>query len=317
MKIVFFGNGPRAIACLEKMLYDGYVISLAIAHPQEESPREGSFASFATDHGIQVIAPEDPNSKEVLADVAFLKPDVAVLAGYGKILQQPLINIFRLMPINMHAGKLPERRGGAPLNWALLEGSDSFTVSIHQLVSGIDAGPILCERHFAIGPEDTIADLHTVANKHYPEMIVQTLRKFSDGTLKPKKQTAVGAAYYPRRFPDDGLIFWDTLTAQGIHNRIRALTVPYPCAYTYYKGSKILLVASALCTQPYYGDPGRIYQINGEEILVCAKDKCLWIKAAHCQKTGKPLSAFVSRYDRLATVSRTVEKMMISKLWID
>lgn len=308
MKIVFFGNGPRAIACLETLLRHGYDVVLAVAHPVAGTDAEGSFARCAEKHGIRLLAPHDPNSEDVVADVSALRTDVAILAGYGKILRQQLIDTFQIMAINMHAGKLPERRGGAPMNWALINGCETFTLSIHELYAGIDSGPVLCERTFPIGPDDTIAHLHAIANENYPEMLVDTLQKLAAGTLQPRTQDVAAMSYYSRRFPDDGLILWDMLSAQEAHNRIRALTLPYPCAYTYYGEQKIALISSSLCKHPHYGDPGRIYQIDAGRLLVCAKDMCLWLNEARYATTGQPLHETVSRYARLSTVSRAVEK---------
>ena len=103
------------------------------------------------------------------------------------------------------------------------------------------------------------------------------------------------------------LILWDIFTAAEIHNRIRALTDPYPGAFTFFEGRRVKLVRSALNHSAYFGEPGRVYQIAGKNLLVCASDECLWIQEAVFDD-GQPLHKSIQRYEHLATVRRLVTK---------
>lgn len=298
MEITFFGNGSRGVSCLQALLENGYKINLVVIHPTDKN----TVKELAKQKGITTFEPDDPNSEEALKRLSSLGSDLFVLAGYGKIFYQQIINIPKIMCLNLHGGKLPQRRGSSPMNWALINGDKSFTLSIIKVATGVDCGDVLVERTFNIDINDTIRDLHKIANEHFPVMLLEAVEQIANGTYQLRVQNNIPAAYYPLRFPDDGLILWDMNTAEEIHNCIRALTEPYPCAFTFYNNRRIKLLASELNEYPFYGEPGRIYQKTKRGILVCASDRCLWIKSAVFDDNGQSILDEVNRYDRLATV---------------
>ena len=242
-----------------------------------------------------------------------MNPDLFILAGYGKILKQNIIGIPKVMCVNLHSGKLPSYRGSSPMNWSLIKGEKSFTLSVIKIDSGVDTGDLLCERTFPVKINDTIRDLHKIANKEFPLMLEETIGNIERGSCRPEQQAKNNISYYPLRFPHDGLILWDIFTAGEIHNRIRALTEPYPCAYTFYNDRKVRLISSELWRYPYYGEPGCIYMKDKEGLLICALDRCLLIKEACFEDTKESLYDVVNRYDRMATVRGSVEKTFFKK----
>ncbi len=302
MRIVFWGNGNRGVGCLRALCERGYRSELAVVHPQGGGSWYASVAEVAGELGIHVLAPGDPNDASTAAALQEAEADVFVLAGYGKILRQHIIDIPRLMCINLHAGKVPVYRGSSPLNWALINGEGSFGLSVLKLDGGVDSGDVLMQREFEISGNDTIRELHGIANEQFPVMLLDALQQIESGRCTPKPQDAERARYFPLRFPDDGLVLWDQLTAQQVHNRIRALTEPYPCAFTFFKGRKVKLISSEPASTRHEGEPGRVYRNTDSGLLVCAADTCLWIKQACFADDGTQLADGVHRYDRLATV---------------
>lgn len=302
MRIVFWGNGNRGVSCLRALHERGYEPHHVVVHPQEGKQWYSSVAETAQALGIETSAPHDPNDEATQNTLRKLEPDLFVLAGYGKILREPVRAIPRLMSINLHAGKVPEYRGSSPLNWALINGETTFGLSILKLDGGIDSGEVLCERTFEISVNDSIQALHTIAGEAFPTMLVETVRRIETNSCTSRPQDPARARYFPLRFPEDGLILWDQLSAEQAHNRIRALTEPYPCAFTFYNGREVKLISSQLHEGTYCGEPGRVYRIDGQRLLICAADKCLWIKDARFADDGSPLGAAVQRYDRLATM---------------
>jgi len=296
MKIIFWGNGKRGRNCLKTLNDKGYEIPLVVCHTGSSIVRD-----LADDLGIETISPQDPNDKQVQQYLRTFDVDLFVLAAYGKILKQTTIDIPQLMCLNLHGGRLPEYRGSSPMNWVLINGEDSFGLSIIKVDSGVDTGDVLAERIFEVSINDTICDLHNIANEQFPLMLLEAVEKVEQGNYKFRRQDNSSASYFPLRFPDDGLIFWDTLSTEQIHNRIRALTQPYPCAFTFYKGREVKLLKSALCEERFFGEPGRVYRKKGKELLVCASDRCLWIKEARFKDTNEPLYESVARYDKLTT----------------
>lgn len=307
MEIVYLCKGGRGASCLESLVKDHYHPELIVVQPQPDKPWFQTVLSLAASHGIPVIQPDNPNAKDVEQTLQDLQPDLLVLVGYGKILKGNILSIPKRMAINLHGGKLPKYRGSSPLNWALINGDMSFTLSVIHVVPEIDAGGILIERTFDISPTDTIRDLHRIANSEFPQMLLETVRQIEAGTCVPVPQAEEDVSYYPLRFPDDGLILWDQFSAEQIHNRIRALTDPYPCAFTYFQGRRVKLLASELHDGDYFGEPGRVYKKSHRHgLLICAKDKCLWIKEATIADGSQPLHETIRRYECLATVRKAI-----------
>ncbi len=310
MRIVFWGKGARGVACLDALCGTTHDIVCVVVHPEDRGDAPTSVRDAAERRGIPVLGPDDPNADDAMLALQAQRADLFVLGGYGRILQQHTIVIPSVMTVNLHGGKLPECRGSSPMNWALIRGEPSFTLSIIRVASGVDTGDVILDRTFTIGPDDTIGDLHAVAEREFPSMLLAAVEAIARGAATFRAQDPARAAYFPIRFPDDGLILWDQLTAQEVHNRIRALTDPYPGAFTYWKGRRVKLLRSALSETPYYGEPGRIYRITERGLLVCAVDRCLWITHAILTDDGTPLGATAQRYDRLATVREAVQAIV-------
>ncbi len=303
MKILFAGNKKRGVVCLQALAGTGNDIVAVLAHPSGNHPHPpGSVAEVALEMGLPLLQPTDVNVLEMVASLRGFAPELMVLAGYGQILKRQVIEVAPKGCINLHAGKLPQYRGSSPLNWALINGEREFALSLIEVDAGVDSGNVLHERSFPISIDDTIADLHDTANRVFPEMLIEVLEQVRAGTLRPRKQDDALAGYYPLRFPDDGLIFWDLLTSEQIHNRIRALAEPYPCAFTFFDGQRVKLLGSRPSKRAYYGEPGRIYQKKENELLVCASDRCLWIQRAVTEETQEDIFGTVQRYAKFATV---------------
>jgi methionyl-tRNA formyltransferase len=217
------------------------------------------------------------------------------------------------MCINLHGGKVPDYRGSSPMNWSLINGEPSFTLSVLRVDPRIDAGEVLSEATFEIGPNTTIRELHEIANRSFPEQLLTTLEQLENGSLRPRPQ-GTGGAYYPLRFPEDGLVLWDQLSAEQVHNRIRALTRPYPCAFTFWKRRRVDLIASERIDAEFHGVPGRVYRKTSRGLLVCAQDRCLRVTEAVLVDSGRPLAEEIPRYDRLATVEGAVLEGLVAPL---
>jgi methionyl-tRNA formyltransferase len=192
------------------------------------------------------------------------------------------------------------------MNWALINGEREITLSAIVLDAGVDTGDVLGERTFAVGVDETIADVHAQANAFFPELLVEVLRGLDDGTDRRRQQEEADAAYWPLRLPDDGLLVWDQVTARQAHDRIRALAPPYPGAFTFWRGRRVKLLRSVLEPRVIKGEPGRIYALGANGMLVCATDRCLRITSAILEDDGSDLSTVVSRYDEFATARKAL-----------
>ena len=305
MNLLFAGNKERGISCLRAVQQSHNILGV-IGH--KIGRKSNHFIDEAKSMGFNIFQPDDVNNKSFIDELKQLNPDIAILAGFGPIVKDAFISIPSFGCINLHGGKLPKYRGSSPMNWALINGEKSFTISIIQVATGVDTGDVLMEKTFPISITDTIFDLHKIANKQFPSLLLDVLDKINNGNIESQKQDIQKTSYYPLRFPEDGLVFFDQLKAQEIHNRIRALTLPYPGVLTYYNNKKVKILKSRLTKTPLFGESGRIYRISNKMgILVCAKDRCLWLGEVVDNETGENCIDVFSRYDKLATIKEVAE----------
>jgi methionyl-tRNA formyltransferase len=206
----------------------------------------------------------DPNTPESLARIRSGNPDVIILAGFPRIVGREFLSLCQV--INLHAGRLPQYRGGSPLNWQIINGEKVAGLSIIRVDEGIDTGPVLAEAEIPIGPDDTIADLHQRANEVFPEMVVDVLDRMATDELRPRPQ-GVGTYWHQRR-ESDGLIDWSR-RAEDVHNFVRAITRPYPGAFTWRDGKKVRIWKTRLTPAAIRGVPGRFCRIQGATYAVC------------------------------------------------
>ncbi|MBA65872.1 MAG: hypothetical protein CMG55_08745 [Candidatus Marinimicrobia bacterium] len=302
MDIIFFGNGARSLPCLKVIKNSSHTIKAIITHPKIESKWFAQLSQIAEISNIPLFSPKNPNEKVFENTLKFFHADLFILAGYGKILKNNIIQIPKIMCLNLHGGKLPKYRGSSPMNWALINGEDFFTLSIIQLVKLIDGGPVLMEKTFDINENTTIVDLHKIANHEFPKMLVHVLENIESDTLKISKQDEKNASYYPIRVPEDGFILWDVFNAKEIHNRIRALTAPYPCAFSFFQNKKIKFISSELNKKSFFGEPGRIYKIKDDRFLVSTKEGSLWITEAFFDESRLPFLPVGNRYESFSTI---------------
>lgn len=288
MRIVYFGKWMRGVACLDALLKSHHDIVAIVAQKEQEQP---SMITFVERKGIKVLLPEDVNAPMFAKILRNMQADVFVLAGYTKILKEEIISIPRLGCINLHGGRLPEYRGASPLNWQIINGEKEIGLSIFVLDRGIDTGDILSETRFPLMPDETITDVVKNSLEIFPKMLLETLNSLSMGTIRRVKQDLSVGHTYPKRRPDDGRIQWKDSTAMKIHNLVRALTLPYPGAFTYYHGEKIIINKTAVVDESYEDEPGMIVNIIPDGVLVATTDGNIIIKEVIVSGTKNPINA--------------------------
>lgn len=310
MKIIFWGKARRSVNCLNTIHAAGIKVDLVVAQSKGSAEWIGDTAE---ELNLPYSIVDEPNSLEVQKKLKSYSPDIFVLAGYGKILKQPIIDIPKIMTVNLHGGKLPEYRGSSPLNWVLINGERSFGLTIIKVDKGVDTGDILLSREFVINSNATIQDLHDIADSEFPKMLLGVLSQIKQGAYKLQVQNESKARYYPLRFPDDGLVWFDTITAKKLHNLIRALTSPYPCAFFYWKSRKVKILSSELPQTDFFGEPGRVYRKSKKGLLVGTQRKAIWIKNLEYEDTGELFLSDVNKYDKLPTLRETVLNANMAK----
>jgi methionyl-tRNA formyltransferase len=242
--IVFFGTPDFAVPSLDALVHSPHRVVAIITQP--DNPRgRGQHVSAtpvkarAEALHIPVWQPEKLRDEAFLEHVRTLGADLGVVAAYGKILPESLLQIPRLGMINVHASLLPRYRGAAPIQRAIMEGETRMGVTIMRVVKALDAGAMMLAESLAIEPEETGGELEARLATLGARLLLPVVDQLERGTAVETPQDESQATYAARILKTDGLIVWDR-PAQAIHDQVRALS-PWPHAYTFLKGARYVL----------------------------------------------------------------------------
>ena len=194
-----------------------------------------------------------------------------ISSGFPLIFPNNFLKIFKNQVINLHAGPLPEYRGGSPLNWQIINGEKMIKISIIRMSRKIDHGPIYSEKSFELKKLDTIKTVHKKVNHLFPYMLNQVIHKIRN-KIKPKKQKKSNIKNYPQRSKKDGYIDWNNKNALEVYNFVRALTKPYPGAFYLNKEKKIKTIFKCKISKKNPKiKPGQVFYFKGEKFIKCKK----------------------------------------------
>lgn len=181
---------------------------------------------LALEKGLPVLQPENFKNPDQIEELASFAPDYLLVAAYGLVLPQEVLDTAGRMPINVHASLLPRYRGAAPIQRAILNSEVVTGVSIMLMTRGLDSGPVLLQRAMGIDINDTAGKLHDDLANMGGQMLVEALEGLENGTVRPIDQDETQATYAPKLTKEEGLVIWNQ-PAQKVHDRIRAL-FPWP-----------------------------------------------------------------------------------------
>ena len=240
VRIIVFGYHTIGYLCLRELLARGEEVVAVVTHrddPGEEIWFE-SVAELARPSGIAVFQPRNPNTPRFTDLVRSLRPDLLLSFYYRRLLSRELLAIPRLGGINLHGSLLPKYRGRSPANWALINGETRTGVTLHYMTEEADAGDIIAQQAVAITAEDTALTLFRRLAPAALELLRTTFPLIKAGHAPRTPQDPRQATLYGGRRPEDGKIDWRR-PALGLYNLIRAVTAPYPGAFTCYHGRKL------------------------------------------------------------------------------
>jgi len=240
MRILFCGTPQFAVPSLKHLLAQpDFKIVAVITQPDRPRGR-GNEVSFspvketALAATLPVHQPEKIRAPEAQELLQKLAPDCVVIIAYGQIIPARLLTLPKLGWINLHASLLPEYRGAAPINWAIVNGETKTGATTMRIDAGMDTGDVLLQRELEIGPSETAPELTRRLSEAGAPLMVETLRSLATGTIVPRTQDHSKATLAPLLKKEDGRIAW-TRTAQEIYNRMRGFA-PWPGAYTAFRG---------------------------------------------------------------------------------
>ena len=232
-RILFFGYSEVGYECLALLLERGDNVVALITH--EDNPHEKIWfktpAVAAREKGVPIFTPEKVNTPEWIERIAALKPDLILSVYYRNMISSKILPLAPLGAFNLHGSLLPKYRGRAPINWAVLHGEPRLGMTLHRMVKSADAGAIVDQEGVAIGPRDTAEQAFRKVLPCARRVLARQIDALLAGTAKETPQDESQATYFGGRKPDDGRIAWSQTSAQ-IFNLIRAVTDPYPGAFT-------------------------------------------------------------------------------------
>ncbi len=243
MKAVVFAYHNMGIAGLEALLRNGFAVGTIFSH--EDDPGEkcwfASVADWARSRNIPVFCPADVNQPEWIGHIAALAPDAIFSFYYRKMLCREILAIPQAGAYNLHGSLLPAYRGRAPVNWVLVNGEKQTGVTLHYMVAKPDAGDVVGQKTVDIAFEDTAVTLYDKLCRASVELLDEVLPLLRTGRAPRLGQDIRKASYFGGRKPEDGRIDW-SWTALRIYNLIRAVTDPYPGAFSLLPDGKKFLV---------------------------------------------------------------------------
>ena len=259
--IVVFGYHDVGFECLDALVSRGNRVLAVFTHLDnpEEKIWFRSVTQLAQQHGIPVHTPDSVNTPKWIAWLREMRPEIIFSFYYRNMICQEILDIPRLGAFNLHGSLLPKYRGRVPINWAVLNGETETGATLHYMVKRPDAGDIVDQQAVSIGPRDTAQDVFIKVAAAARQVLERNLDAIKQGRAPRRPQDEIQATYYGGRKPEDGRIDWRA-DAQRIFNLIRAVTHPYPGAFTEVEGRR-LLVWWAEPRPDGAGQPGQVVSV--------------------------------------------------------
>jgi methionyl-tRNA formyltransferase len=268
-RILFFGYSEVGCECLELLLARGDNVIALITH--EDNPQEKIWfktpAVVAREQGVPIFTPESVNNPAWRERIAALAPDLILSVYYRHMIGTKILALPRLGAWNLHGSLLPKYRGRAPINWAVLHGEPRIGMTLHRMVKSADAGAIVDQEGVEIGHRDTAEQAFRKVLPCARRVLARQIDALLAGTAKETPQDESQATYFGGRKPEDGRINW-AQTATQVFNVIRAVTDPYPGAFTDVGGARLMIwwaETDSPATRALYAEsnqPGEILSLD-------------------------------------------------------
>ncbi len=297
LKIVFMGTPDFAVPALKSLLANHENVVAVVCQPDRPKGRGRKLTAppvkdVAQDAGIPVLQPVKVKT-ELVKQLAPYEPDLIIVAAYGRILPDNVLNLPRLGCLNIHGSLLPKYRGAAPIQWAVLNGDSETGITIMQMDAGLDTGATLLSGKLTIDIQDTSATLFIKMAKLGGELLTEALAKLRSGDLTPQKQDDKLATLAPPLSKDAAPINWQDSAAR-ISCQIRGLD-PWPLAHTTLNGKRLRLFLPIISTNETKKiKPGTIIKADKEGLLIACGSGSLLVQELQLAGSKRmPVAAFI------------------------
>lgn len=303
MRIVFMGTSPFAVPSLEALVSAGHDIATVVTQPDRpggrgRSMRMSPVKQLALTLGLPVFQPERIREQDAIDHIKNYEPlDAIVVAAFGQIIPQAILNMPKYGSINVHASLLPKYRGAAPIQYAIMRGEAKTGVTTMLMDAGLDTGDILLMSETEIGMDETAGELEPRLANIGAELLILTLDKLERGEITPQPQDPSRATVAKSLKRDEGRIDWNR-PAKDIQNLVRAFT-PRPGTFTILNNAQIKIHKAEAIGEISEGKaPGEVVDITKDEIIVAAGEggvKLIEIQPENRQKMSAGAFARGSR----------------------
>jgi methionyl-tRNA formyltransferase len=260
-RVVFFGTPQFAVPTLQKLLDSRHTVVGVVTQPDRPRGRgqhvsDAPVKALAVERGLPLLQPTRLKDPAFAAALREWRPDIGVVAAYGKIIPDEILAIPRLGMINVHASLLPKYRGAAPVQRAIIDGETVTGVTIMKIETLLDAGAMLAKTTRPIDPDDTSDVVERDLARLGADLLLEVLEQVAAGTEQEERQDFMLATFAPRLTKEEGVLDW-SLPAAYIHNRVRGLH-PWPHASTHLDGARIILLKTRVEAGTSDAAPGTI-----------------------------------------------------------
>ena len=273
MKTVVFAYHNIGCEGIRALLRNGFEIAAIFTHADDPSEATwfDSVAELAVEQDIPVYAPEDVNHPIWVNRIRDLAPDIIFSFYFRQLLSREILDIPVRGALNLHGSLLPAYRGRCPVNWVLVNGEKETGLTLHYMTTEPDTGDIVAREKVAITPKDTALALHTKLLPVTAGLLDRTLPLIKAGSAPRIPQDSLQASYFGGRRPEDGEINW-SLSAESVCNLVRAVTRPYPGAFSHTGNRKVLFWrVSTVPGTPRKGAPGTVIS-TAPLVIACGRD---------------------------------------------
>ncbi|MBR5233406.1 MAG: methionyl-tRNA formyltransferase [Clostridia bacterium] len=293
MKIVYMGTPDFAVPCLERLVKDGYDVACVVTQPdkprgrkQEMTPSEVKVC--ALEHGIEVYQPQTLRSEEAYEYLKSFDADYFIVAAYGKILPKNILDLPKYACINVHGSLLPAYRGAAPIQRSVLAGDNVTGITTMLMGEGLDTGDMLLKSEYEIDINATSGEVFDALAESAPDLLIETIEKFTKGEIVPEKQDESKATYAHMLSKDEAVIDWNKSSAE-IHNLVRGMA-PWPVAYSFYGDKKIKIFTTRLTDEKTSLETGKLKEGKNSILVSCGDGKFIEVVSLQLEG-GKRLDA--------------------------
>ena len=228
----------------------------------------------------------ESSKKRGCKEIALKSFDLAILAGWSEKIKSDKLNLPKYGFLTCHAGKLPQYRGSSPLNWAIINGEQTFGITVIKTDKEFDTGAIYASREFDLLSHYRIKDLHKIANEEFPFMVLETILKIQE-SIPPSPQTNRGVMYYPRRNKADSVINFQEMGCTQIMALFRAVVDMYPHPYFIAGNSEFSVLSVIEVDHSFSGTPGKVYGKDRNKLLIACRSGAVWLEIDTTQNIEK------------------------------